>query len=76
MTTKPNDLLTEAQFNRELRALGEKLDAEGAPLLKSLIGKAEAGDPLCLFGMWPQHLKEDVYRRLKIEPLPMFRRTK
>lgn len=62
-----SDLITEAEFQAELRVLAEKL-----PTLKKLI----SGDhPKLTWEQMPIHLKRDAYKRLGIEPVQMYRRV-
>ena len=61
-----SDLMTRVEFDAEMRRMEASL-----PLLKRL-----REDPRCArFDSWPPHLKADLYKRMGVEPVVMYRRT-
>jgi hypothetical protein len=56
------------QFIDRLRALGEKMAAEGKPAIKSLLASADRGIKRAEFANWPRHLQEEAYRWLGEAP--------
>jgi len=61
-----NDLLTRAEFDAEMLRMEDSL-----PLLKRL-----REDRRCArFDGWPERLKADLYKRMGVEPVVMYRRT-
>lgn len=68
-------LITREQFDAELRALGERKQAEGMPVIAALLREGDEGRVKCRFDNWPAHLKADAYKQLGVEPVERFRRT-
>lgn len=69
-------LVTREVFDAELKALGERMAADGKIVVKQLLFEAETnGRAKCRFDNWPEHLKEEVYQRLGLEPVLMYRRV-
>lgn len=57
------------QFIERLRALGERMAADGKPVIKTLLHEAEVnGREKCRFANWPRHLQEEAYRWLGESP--------
>jgi hypothetical protein len=70
-----DDLVTVDVFDTELRALGETMAADGKIVIKQLLHEADVnGRAKCRFDNWPEHLKQEAYGRLKLEPVLMYRR--
>lgn len=59
--------MTEEQFMDALRALGEKMAADGKPVVKHLLGKADEGMEKCRFENWAEHLQEEAYQWIGVE---------
>lgn len=67
MSPQTSDPVTE-QFIDRLRALGERMAAEGKPVIKSLLAAADRGIKTCEFANWPARLQEEAYRWLGESP--------
>jgi hypothetical protein len=61
-----NDLMTRAEFDAELLAMEKKY-----PLLKRM----REDSRIARFDGWPQHLKDDAYKKMGVEPVVMYRRV-
>lgn len=74
-TSAANEFVDRSVFDAELKALGERMAADGKIVIKQLLFEAEVnGRTKCLFYNWPDHLKNEVYSRLRLDPVEMFRR--
>lgn len=61
-----DELITREQFEAEMLGMEESL-----PLLKRL-----REDKRCArFDAWPAHLQADLYKRMGVEPVVMYRRV-
>lgn len=68
MSDKNVTLSKDLQFIDRLRALGEQKSAEGKPVIKALLAKADEGYEPCFFENWPRRLQEEAYRWLGETP--------
>lgn len=60
--------MSEQPFIYRLRELGEKMAADGKPVIKSLLEAADRGIKRAEFSNWPPHLQEEAYRWLGEAP--------
>lgn len=74
--TVSESIVTREVFDSELRELGEQMAIDGKIVIKQLLYEAEVNKRHhCLFDNWPARLKTEVYSKLGLEPVQMYRRV-
>lgn len=70
-------LVTADVFDAELRALGERMAADGKPFIRQMFIEVDQnGRDKCRFDNWPERLKDEAYQKLGLEPVLMYRRVR
>lgn len=66
-------MLTEKEFLAALRKVGEEMAADGKPVIKHLLTKADEGLGGCMFENWQPHLQREAYAKVGVlEPVLMY----
>lgn len=65
--------LTEEEFLTVLRQIGEQMAADGMPVIKQLLLKADEGLAACRIENWPERLQVEAYAKVGVEaPVRMY----